>query len=617
VRDLVSEIPIFDTFNVIGSLGPLTLDAFYDGGVDPNTPSTDFTILNQSFSSSTSERLRFYQLALYANLEWHARPDLTLTLGLRAEHESNPVCKQHCFAKLNGTFESINHDPNEPYNQIISTNLKHGFSNLDPIAWMPRASFAWQPLGVTHNTVLRGGFGVFYDPVLRTLVDNFSGNPPLLNTYNAFNDNLSPNETTNLFNDAAASNAAFVNGFAAGKSFVQIAGSFPPGQVFSPPNLNVQQSRIHLPQYQKWSLEVQQAFGANTSLTVGYYGNHGLHELIQNFAANAFGFGSFPPALCASPPVPPCADPAFSAVLELTFVGVSNYNGLVASFQHRFTHWGQGIFQANYTYGHALDEQSNGGMFLFSLGSPLPQDPNNIRGSYGNAEYDVRHSFNANYVWEVPVKSVLRGHGSDYLVKGWQISGTIFARGGLPYTVFDNVFLPAQNFFGPLFAVPAGPITTSRSCGTGAVIPAAPNPCLPPQVLPDGTPNPNAVFVQSGCATGFNVGNLPGPSGPCSGASVSFAQGRNRFRGPGYFNTDFAIMKNTKIPRWESATLGIGFQFFNLFNHPNFRTPDNSISDPTFGNIVATASPPTSILGSGLGGDVSPRMIQLKVQLQF
>ena len=86
--------------------------------------------------------------------------------------------------------------------------------------------------------------------------------------------------------------------------------------------------------------------------------------------------------------------------------------------------------------------------------------------------------------------------------------------------------------------------------------------------------------MQAGCETGFNTGNLPGHSGPCDGSPVSFVQGRNRFRGPNYFDTDFAIMKNTRIPGWEKAELGIGFQFFNFFNHPNFGMPDNGISDP-------------------------------------
>lgn len=120
-----------------------------------------------------------------------------------------------------------------------------------------------------------------------------------------------------------------------------------------------------------------------------------------------------------------------------------------------------------------------------------------------------------------------------------------------------------------------------------------------------------------GCGTGFNSGKLSGPSGSCSGAAVTFAQGRNRFRGPSYFNTDLSIMKNSKLPGCENGAVGIGFQFFNLFNHPNFSLPDNDSSDQTFGQIQFLEQPPTSILGAGLGGDVAPRMIQLKVQLQF
>ncbi len=145
-------------------------------------------------------------------------------------------------------------------------------------------------------------------------------------------------------------------------------------------------------------------------------------------------------------------------------------------------------------------------------------------------------------------------------------------------------------------------------------------PCQPPQffVQPDQTTvsNPNALFLQAGCETGFNAGHM-GASGVCDGPAVSLAQGRNRFRGPAYFNTDFAITKNTKIPGWENATLGIGFQFFNFFNHPNFGFPDNFSSDPTFGEIFYLEQSPTGILGNGLGGDVAPRMIQLKAQLKF
>lgn len=616
------------TFRAAGALTPQTLDAFYQGGVDPASPQADFTELTQSFASETVHRIAFYNLALYGQDEWHARPNLTLTFALRAEHQSNPVCKSRCFARLAGPFESVSHDPGQPYNQAILINQKQALAGTDHILWSPRLSFAWQPLGVSHNTVVRGGVGVFYDPVLRYLARIFASNPPLLNSYTIAGDNLTPGEKTSLFKDAAASNSAFVKGFAAGQTLAQIQATIsslsPTG--FSPPAITVPDRRTHSPQYQRWSLELQQAFGADTSLSIGYTGHHGIHQLVLNPSANAFGFGSLPTAKCASPPVPPCYDPRFSGVTQITSAAVSNYNGMVVSFRHRFSRWTQGLFQANYTYGHAFDEVSNGGFNSFTSGSALsPQDPHNLRGAYGPAEYDVRHSFNASYVWEVPVKAAWGGHGPDFLVKGWQISGTIFARTGFPYTVFDPVksgSLAPNNYFGAIYAVPVGPLPGSgSSCGEGAAFPLAPNPCQPPQVLLNAagttTPNPNAHFVQSGCETGFNVGTLPTASGSCGGPTVAFAQGRNRFRGPSYFNTDFAIMKNTKLPGWEKGVLGIGFQFFNLFNHPNFSFPFSNIADPLFGQVAFQEQPPTSILGAGLGGDASARMIQVKAQLRF
>ena len=611
------------SMNAIGQLVPQTLQAFYEGGVDPGflagtDSNPDFTVLSQSFYARNSQRIAFYHLGLYGQDEWHVRPALTLTLALRAEHQSNPVCRDRCFARLAGAFDSVSHDPNQPYNLAIHINQRQAYQAMDNIAWSPRFSFAWQPFGLSHNSVIRGGIGIFYDRLPGAWVNPFSSNSPLTNSFTAFGGNLTPDEVTSVFKTAAASNQAFLNGFAAGQTLAQIEAEIPN---FAPPSLTVPDSVVHSPQYQKWDLELQRGFGAATSLSVGYYGNHGVHEVVVNPSANAFGFGSFPAGLCTSPPVPPCADPRFGQVTEVTTQGISRYNGMIVSFQHRFTGWSQGIFQANYTYGHALDEVSNSGFGSFTSGSSAyPQDPHNLRGSYGPAEYDVRHSLNANYVWELPIKGLLRGHGSDHLVKGWQVSGTIFARTGFPYTVFDGVEsgkLVENNFFGSIYAVPAVPLGPGGSCGKGAVVVSPTDPCQPPQVLADGSPYPNARFVQAGCETGFNTGTLPSASGPCGGASVGFAQGRNRFRGPSYFDTDFSIMKNTRLPGRENLSLGMGVQMFNAFNHPNFGLPDNGVGDAGFGQILYMAMPPTSILGAGLGGDASPRMIQLKVQLQF
>jgi len=611
-------------YGAAGDLVPHSLDAFYQGGFDPTAGQADFTTLNQSFAQARSQRVAFYNLGVYAQDEWRARPNLAFTLALRIEHQSNPVCADRCFARLAGPFESVSHDPNQPYNQAILINQRRAYPDLNSILWAPRISFAWQPFGVLHNTVLRGGIGIFYDSLPGALAESLTINPPLNNQFSPINNNIAPGETNSLFRDAANSNAAFLNAFSAGETFSEIKNQI---SGFSPPAFVNPGRKTLSPQYQKWSLEMQQAFGANTSVTIGYFGNHGIHELIQNTSANAYGFGSLPQAECTSPPVPPCADPRFSTVNSMTSVGVSNYHGVVTSFKHRLGGRSQGLLQANYTYGRAFDEGSNGGLLLFvngAGGNPInPQDPNNPRGAYGPADYDIRHSFNANYIWEIPVKTLLGNRGPDYLVTGWQISGTIFARGGFRYTVYDNLtsgVLSAKNFAGLLYAVPTSPLGKQLPCGRGAVIPAVPQPCQAPLALtsPGGAsaPNPAADFIQPGCITDFNSGNLPNPldpSDPCGGRAVNFAQGRNRFHGPRYLSADLAIMKNTRLPGWENGQLGIGFQFFNVFNHPNFGMPDGFSSASTFGQIVYTASPPTGVYGRGL----SARMIQVKAQVQF
>ena len=93
---------------------------------------------------------------------------------------------------------------------------------------------------------------------------------------------------------------------------------------------------------------------------------------------------------------------------------------------------------------------------------------------------------------------------------------------------------------------------------------------------------------------------------------------RNQLRGPLYVDSDFTLMKQTKIPGWERGQIGFGAQFYNIFNHPNFQAPVADVSNPAlFGSVVATVNPPTTAFGSGLGANASPRIIQAKLQFSF
>jgi hypothetical protein len=553
----------------IGSVGYSfgeSLDSFFNGLGDNYA---------QNFAVRPTQPVALYALGFYAQDEWAIRPNFKLTLSLRGDHNSNPVCQTNCFARFDNSFLAMDHSADVPYNQAIRTGLNQALANYTNVSWQPRIGFAWSPFGSARNTVIRGGLGLFTDAFPATIADSLLNNSPLNNPFQVGQAPLAPTASGNQAALASQANTSFVQGFAAGQTLAEIQASNP---LFVVPSFTNATQRIIAPQYQEWNLQFQQGFGRATTFSVNYVGNHGVHEAVQNPGLNAFGFGTLP--------VDPI-DPRFGTITEVSTVANSNYNGLTASLRHQF-HSLQ--VQANYTWSHALDEVSNAGFLQYTFNTNIsvlsPQDPFNLhRYNYGNADYDTRHYFSANYVWQIP-----RFWGPRAVFGDWEVSGTIFARSGLPFTVIDGdatSTLAANNYGGALNGIGAFVFANylggaPSSCSSAAVT----TPCLT-----------NTMF--SPAATGFG------------------SQRRNQFYGPRYFDTDFTVMKNFQIPHWEAGKLGVGLQFFNLFNHPNFDQPVGDVANPQFGSIITTVSTPTSILGSFLGGDASPRLIQVKARLTF
>jgi len=569
---------------------PLSLTNFYDGVS---------LLFNQTFPTALEQNIKLYQLGLYAQDEWKVKSNLKLTLALRADHNSIPTCATNCFARLAGNFNSIDHDVNTPYNQTIQTGIGQAIPSFTTIAWQPRFGFAWTP-SMLKNTVFRGGVGLFMDTFPGQIADSLSENTPVYNQFPfAIFGNTSPQQMangSNIFTTAAVSNAALTNGFKNGETLAQIqADAAAAGGVFATPGFN-NVSAIKAPEYWEWNFEMQRSIGNNSSITVNYVGNHGYHETAFFNNVNAYcPTSSCPNGFIGLPTTQP--DQRFSIVQQVETAAVSNYNGLSVTAQHRFSRGLQ--MQINYTYSHALDEVSNGGFNPFISGNGAigrvgslqnPINDSNIRQyNYGNADYDTRHYLSMNYVYEIP-------KGPTQFLKGWQLSGTLFARSGLPYTVVNGGASGILSSFGygsAAFANFAG--TSTPSCNSPSSVTSGP--CLSASDFPD-----------------LAAGGDPGQNQLNSGTEN---QRRNQFYGPRYFDTDMTIMKYTGIPRWEGAKVGLGAQFFNLFNHPNFESPVNDINNGNFGHVLDTVNTPTSILGSFLGGDASPRLIQLTVKINF
>ncbi len=550
------------------------------------------TSLLQAFPSASEEGIKFNIMGGYLADDWKLNDRLTVSLNLRLEHYGNPTCDSNCFSRLATTFTGAPdlNAASTPYNQFIVSGQHTAYPNTQTLVWEPRIGIAWKPLH-SDTTVVRTGAGIFSDTLPGGLAEEAAFNAPNLNSFTIPNGKIAPGAPGSLFTTAALANEALLSQFKSGGSFNSISAAVPG---FAAPNFDSFPSTFKQPTYYKWNFEIEQSLGAKTLLTLNYSGMHGDHIPVGDFGLNAY----CPPSVCTSgfvglPTTAP--NPAFGTVLQYLSAGESSYNGLTVSVQRRLS---AGLsFTASYTWSHALDDVSNGGVANEAFGIfqtdpdvTSPQNPFNIRGNYGNADYDVRHYFSANMVLTDMFRHLGFKWGPNQVFGGWTLSSNWFLRSGLPFTVVDASAvgtLQAYNYGdaggnGAIFATPLGAIPTT--C-TNAVN----SPCLSTSEF---APSSNGV------PTGFGT------------------MGRNSIYGPHFFDADMALMKDIRIK--ENVVFSFGGQAYNVFNHPNFDNPVADISNPLFGSSIAEVAPPTSLLGAFVPGTAaSPRFIEIKGIIRF
>ena len=205
--------------------------------------------------------------------------------------------------------------------------------------------------------------------------------------------------------------------------------------------------------------------------------------------------------------------------------------------------------------------------------------------NYGAADYDVRHSLNANYVYTVPT-SYFQNSILKHALGNWTVAGTFLFHSGYPFSVQNSSVRSRQSVVNA-----AAPLLTNTFLadylGTGYLSCSTPNvACLTPSMFASATNQ-------------HDYGNIP----------------RNSFRGPSYFDTDLNLTKI--IPIHERYRFTIGAYFYNILNHPNFDNPFNNVAVGNFGQILETVSPPSSAYGSFQGSAVSGRVIQTQVRFTF
>jgi len=573
----------------------------------------------QSFPASRNEPFNFLNLDLYAQDTWKLTAKLTWTFGLRDTLNSNPLNPHDQVARIAGSFASISHDLNQPLNAAIETHLGRLFSATPLAILQPRTAVAWQ---FASNFLLRTGFGLFSDLLPGSIADVIGENPPydntfqggLLGTVGGFA--IAPGVPNSAIDAAAAANHAFTSGFPNGElscasPLANPAACLPPVAITAVPS-----GTLHAPYFMEWSLGIEHQFGNAASVQAQYVGTRALN---QPYLSQVNGYQTVCPGCFAPFPYGAPADPRFGAVTQLSTGATSHYNGLQLTASKRLAHGLQG--QINYTFSRCMDEVSNGGFLQFAAGGILSPLPGDLARDYGPCDYDIRHNFNAQYTYQLPLKIKSRGLG--VALNGWQISGTAFWHSGVPFSVLSTPYsAPCRqnpqetcgivNGSGPQFA------TAVPGVALYAHHPIA-------GVTQPGTIqwlNPDAFISAVDPSTGDCNGVAP--SQPDTPALCQFGSlGRNALRGPDFFWSDFYLTKWFSLR--ENLRLRIDGQFFNVLNHPNFGLPGITLAgipghpstQTGFGALTYTTAPPTGLLGVGLGGDSSPRIIASQVRLEF
>ncbi len=558
----------------------------------------------QSFPARTRERVANGNLEWYAMDSYKPTSHLSLTAGMRVTWNTNVVNDQGLFARPRGSFYDMDHSRNQPLNQAILTNVHTLFPATPLFIYQPRVSAAYE---LPSRTAIHAGFGVFSDIIPAQIADLASTNPPYAPSYvgglggQVGGTAIFPGVPGSAVDALGAANQSLQKSFRSGALPCTGIG---PGDAVCPlaVGLNTFPSgTLKTPLYYQYSLGLEQQLHKNGALRVDFVGTRGLHEPYQvqlNGYQNVCD-GCFAPYPYARP-----LDQRFGNVNEFRTDANSSYAGLQTSYTQQV---GGLTLRANYTLSHCLDEVSNGGLLSFSSQGILSPLPGELSRSYGSCDYDVRHNVSAFGLFRVPF------HSSHALLRqvlgGWAFSETAFFHSGLPFTILSQPYTADGNGVfqasGPQFArrVPGVPVY-SKSPVNGVTV-AGTRQWINPAAFV------SVVNPSTGACTGGD-----------SQANCQFGDsGRNTVRGPHFTDSDIYLTKT--FPLHEGVLFRFDTQMFNAFNHPNFALPGNVEagvpgSVPVrFGTLESTISPPTGLLGVGLGGDSSPRMVAFQGRIEF
>jgi hypothetical protein len=483
------------------------------------------SVIEQDFTL-VFPNIQLGEYSYFAQDDWRVNDRLTLNLGLRYEYDTRIREKDDQWTNFDVVSGKL---LIAGFNTDSNTGV-----NRDPNNFAPRFGFAYR---VRNGTILRGGYGIFYNksgseavvmrrhrqlpfgPINAANINAFSATPRRVQ------DGLDP--IPNLDFAAVADNPV--------GSLLAVAEDFRTGYA------------------QQFNLQLQQELPHQMVFKVGYVGN------VNSRLDTTFDYNQpFPGPGAPGPrrPLATIAPRVVGATYNVTDAN-SHYHALQTTLERRFS---ENLgFLAAYTWSHAIDTTANA--FGGAANGPFPQDVRNRAADRGTSGFDIQHRFTYSTNYTLPIG---KGQAVDFnnkvlnnVIGGWKTNGIFTWQGGLPFT-------------------PTLSSSVSNSGGSR------------PDLLQDAKlDNPDrARWFDTSFKTADAAWGEP--------AQFTFGNaGRNILRGPGRVNVDFSLFKD--IPITERFNVQYRAEMFNLFNTPQFGLPNAAIGNPNAGTITSIVGNPRQI----------------------
>ena len=525
VRNTQSFIPVYAFASILDFADdePLQMNR----NVDPRT--------GEPASNSSGDRVT--EWALFLNDDWKATPNLTLTLGLRSEYlgtrtEVNGLLRGFLFGTGDGYAERMRNG---------RADMVDEFYPASPANLAPRLGLAWNVRG-QGNLVLRAGYGISFDRMSTNVGGRYRNNPPLRAVVN-----LGPQFGTS-FTYSLGDRSKPYFGYPVDPGLRRglderngLRGSRVSVLGFDP---------LLRPAYaHKWFAGVQHRLWRDWVVDLNWLGSAGRRlyfgENMNRFRGDLLDgrFDGF--------------NPSFSQI-DIVQSGANSFHN-AGSVQLRRNFAAGFSFQSSFTFGKTLSEADEAG------GTGNFRDASNRRLDYGPADFDVSRNWTAAGVWEAPWFKNHRGIVAAFL-KGWQLSGTMIAQSGLPFSVRNLAPWPRGDF---------------NADGTNLDSPDAPAP---------GSKT-SGWSRQEYLGGVFRAEAFPRPA-----AGTNGNLGRNTYRGPGFVELNLSAAKVFHVT--ERVRLRIRIEGFNVLNRVNLAQPVGDLNNANFARSTAAQDP--RLLQTGL-----------------